>query len=79
MIKSIDPGRKSVPTHNRQLTTDTFTDFLNEGLLIILQSQMCNQFLTLHVTQGVFQFHELDEDIVFRVEFRSTHGALEVK
>ena len=40
---------------------------------------MCDEVLTLEMAQSVSQFHELDEKVMFRVELRSTHRALEVE
>src|SRR5215472_19082166 len=47
--------------------------------IVVLQPQVRNQFLAPQVTQGVLQLHELNEEIVLRVECRRHHGALEVK
>src|ERR1035441_7333675 len=40
---------------------------------------MRNQVLATHPTQGIFQLHQLDEDVVFGVNLRGMHGPLEVE
>jgi hypothetical protein len=46
----IEGSSKFFPTYNKQQATNS----RNEGLLVILQSQMGNQILSHEVTKGVF-------------------------
>src|SRR5439155_1582442 len=47
--------------------------------IVILQSQVRNHFLPAEIPQGVLQLHELNKEVVLRIDFRSAHGTLEVK
>src|ERR687885_2507747 len=49
------------------------------ALLIVLDAQVRNLLLTPQVAQGVLQLHELNEEVVLRVEEGSAHRALEVE
>ena len=40
---------------------------------------MGDELLSLEVAERVLQFHELDEEVVLRVEFRRAHRALEIE
>ena len=40
---------------------------------------MRNQILAAQMAQRVLQFHQLDENVVFRVQTRSGHRRLEIK
>src|SRR5690348_9385303 len=48
-------------------------------LVVIFQSEMRNEIFPLHPAQGVLQFHQLNKDIVFRIEPGRRHRAFEVK
>src|SRR6202007_2909269 len=43
------------------------------------QAQVRNQVLAPHPAQSVLEFHELNEYVVLRVNFRRVHGGLEIK
>src|SRR5206468_9455756 len=47
------------------------------ALIVILQPQMRDQLFTLQVTQRVLQLHQLNEQIMLRVEPRRMHRRLE--
>src|SRR5439155_21937432 len=49
------------------------------AMLVVLEPQVRNLFLTPQVAQGVLQFSELNEEVVLGVEEGSTHRALEVE
>src|SRR6266536_2952907 len=49
------------------------------ALLVVLDPQVRNLFLTPQVAQGVLQFGELNEEVVLGVEEGSAHRALEVE
>src|SRR4029077_510729 len=47
--------------------------------VVILQTQVCDQVLTAHPPERILQLHQLDEDVVLRVEPRRGHGSLEIE
>src|SRR4029450_7431748 len=47
--------------------------------VVVLEAQVGDEVLALHVAQGVLQLHELDEQVVLGVEAGRGHGALEVE
>src|SRR5712691_3768512 len=47
--------------------------------VVILQPKVRNQVLSLHPTQGVFQLHQLDENVMLGIKSGRGHGSLEVK
>src|SRR6266481_6312573 len=47
-----------------------------QALVVIFQAQMRNQIFTPHPAEGVFQLHELDEDVMLRIDLGCMHGAL---
>ena len=52
----------------------------NGGLsVIVFESEVRDEFLSSKVPQRVLQLHQLDEQVIFRVEARRCHGALEVE
>src|SRR3974377_1270710 len=44
-----------------------------------LKSQVCDQFLTTQMTKSVLQLHELDEQVVLRIQARRAPRGLEVE
>src|SRR5882724_4380639 len=52
---------------------------LFDPLVVVLEPKVCNQILSAHPTQGVLQLHQLDENIVLRIQARRSHGSLEVE
>lgn len=48
-------------------------------LVVILQAEMSNEFLPAQVSQRVFELHELDEQVMFRVQSLGCLRAFEVK
>ena len=57
--------------HNHQST--------GPNSVVVLQPQMRDQLFALQMTQGVLKFHQLDEQIVLRIEAGRGHGRLEVE
>src|SRR5215472_16658481 len=49
------------------------------SLIVIFQPQVSNQRLALQVAQRVLELHELDEQIVLRVESGRCHGGFQVE
>src|SRR4051794_37858993 len=49
------------------------------ALVVVLTPQMRDELFALQVTQGVLQLHQLNEEIVLRIQTRGVHGALEVE
>ena len=47
--------------------------------VVVIQTQVGNLFLAYKIPQGVFQFLELNEEIVFGIEIGCALRALEVK
>src|SRR4029450_6898571 len=47
--------------------------------VVVLEAQVGDEVLALHVAQGVLQLHELDEQVVLGVEAGGGHGTLEVE
>src|SRR5262249_21393943 len=47
-------------------------------LVVILQAEMGDQRLAFQVAQCVLQLHQLDEQIVLRIESRRSHGRLQI-
>ena len=47
--------------------------------VVVLQSQVRDQFFPLQVAQGVLQLHELDEQVVLGIEAGRGHWRLEVE
>src|SRR3954471_6295143 len=47
--------------------------------VVILQAEVRDQILAAHVTQRVLQLHQLDEQVVLRVEARRVHRALVIE
>ncbi len=56
-----------------------FNKLQDNYLLIILNPQMRNLFFIHHITEGVFELHFLNEEIVFRVKALGRHGRFVVK
>src|SRR4029453_1536678 len=50
-----------------------------EASVVVLAPQVRNQILALQVSQRVLQLHQLNEQIVLRVDLGSVHRALEVE
>src|SRR5271170_7443047 len=48
-------------------------------LVVVFQSEMRDQLFALQVPQSVFQLHQLDEQIVLRIQSRRGHRRLEVE
>src|SRR5688572_7492698 len=48
-------------------------------LVVVLPSKVSDELLTFQVAERVLQFHQLDEEIVLRIEPRRVHRALEVE
>src|SRR3954468_11102261 len=48
-------------------------------LVVVFASKVRDQLLTLQIPKRVFQLHQLNEQIVFRIQIRSVHRALEVE
>ena len=53
--------------------------FVTRGLVVIFESEVGDQFLSLEVTQRVLQLHQLDEHVVLRIQAGSRLRALEVE
>ena len=49
------------------------------GLIVILQPQVCDQVFTFHMPERVFQLHQLNENVVFRIKAGGGLGCLEVE
>src|SRR5712692_3317482 len=49
------------------------------GLVIIFESQVGDELFAAQVAQRVLELHQLDEQVVFRVEGRCAHGAFEIE
>lgn len=47
--------------------------------IVVIQTQVGNLFLAYKIPQGVFQFLELNEEILFEIEIGCALRALEVK
>src|SRR4029453_3123772 len=47
--------------------------------VVVLQAEMRDELLALQVTKGVLQLHQLNEQVVLRVDARRMHRALEVE
>jgi hypothetical protein len=47
--------------------------------VVVLKAKVGDKFLAPQVTEGVFQFHQLDKEIVFGIETRHGHGRFEVE
>jgi hypothetical protein len=43
-------------------------------LVVVLEAEVGNQGLALYVAERVLQFHQLNEEIVFRIQPGSGHG-----
>src|SRR4051812_36963536 len=56
------------------LTTDS-----RSPLVVVLASEMGDQFLAHHVAQRVLQLHQLDEQVVLRIDLRGMHRRLVVE
>src|SRR5688572_13318029 len=54
-------------------------DGRRSGSVVVFAAQVRDEFFTAHVPQRVLQLHELDKEVVLRVELRHVHRALEVK
>src|SRR4051812_32420496 len=48
-------------------------------LVVVLTAEMCDELFALQIPERVLQFHQLNEQIVFRIEPRRMHRALEVE
>src|SRR5206468_11471109 len=48
-------------------------------LIVVLAAQVGDQLLAFQVTEGVFQLHQLDEEIVLGVKTGRVHRTLEVE
>src|SRR5690348_4780463 len=48
-------------------------------LVVILESEMRDQLFIPQVAKRVLELHQLDEEIMFRIESRRGHGTFEVK
>src|SRR5271166_2895970 len=48
-------------------------------LIVVFQSQMRDQFFAAQMAESVFQFHQLNEQIVLGIQAGRGHGRLEIK
>src|SRR3954452_1851696 len=48
-------------------------------LVVVLPAEVGDQFLTLQIAKGVLQLHQLNEQVVLRVQARRVDRALEVE
>src|SRR6185436_246230 len=48
-------------------------------LVVVLPAKVSDELLALEIAQRVLQLHQLDEEIVFGIEARRVHRALEVE
>jgi hypothetical protein len=63
----------------RPLAVAFLIDVSGLRLVVVFQTKVRDHLLALHVSQRVLQLHELNEQVMFRVEFRCAHGALEIE
>ena len=47
--------------------------------VVILQSQVSDEFFPFKIAKCIFQLHQLDEQIMLGVDFRSTHRAFKIE
>ena len=47
--------------------------------VVILKAEVGDEIFAAQVPQSILQFHELNEDVVFRVQARRSHGGLEIE
>src|SRR6266498_115805 len=52
---------------------------MSPSSVVILQSQMRDQFLPAHIAQRILQLHKLDEQVMLGIQVGGAHRALEVK
>src|SRR3954471_11721379 len=50
-----------------------------DGLVVVLTAKMRDQLFAFQVAQSVLQLHQLDEQVVLRIQVRRVHRALEVE
>jgi hypothetical protein len=82
-VKSEDP----FPSAEKQIEPITFSRSAGSRpetgrelpSVVIFLTQVRDQVLPHHPAQGVFQFHQLNEQIVLRIQTRRGHRRLEVK
>src|SRR6266566_1451172 len=48
-------------------------------LVVVFTAQMRDELFALEISERVLQLHELNEQIVLRVQLRRVHGALEIE
>ena len=53
--------------------------FVRDSLIVVFKSEVRDEVFAFHVAEGVFELHELDEDVVFGIEAGGGHGAFEVE
>src|ERR1035438_6474290 len=68
-----------VPPMTRQFMRESLQENQYPGSVVILLAQVRDQIFAAHPPEGIFQLHELDEDIVLGIQARSVHGRFEVK
>src|SRR6185437_9704824 len=84
MSNRVGPGKRYAGTCPRSLMKPKPTTAPRriggaERSVIVLGAQVRDGFLAHHPAQGVLQLHELDEEVVLRVEVGRRHRALEVE
>src|SRR5436853_3275034 len=47
--------------------------------VVILEAKVCDQILAPQMTQGILEFHQLNEDVVFGIQTRGRHWRFEIK
>src|SRR5215472_6553276 len=69
-----------VPPMTRQFMLLSLRGSISEtALIVIFQTEMSDQIFTAHPPERVLQLHQLNEDVVLRVESGRGHGRLEVE
>ena len=48
-------------------------------LIVVLEPEVCDQFFSDHVSERVLQLHQLNEQVVLRIQAGRMHRALEVE
>lgn len=68
-------------THAYEINAGKFQGFGPSvpELVVILQTQMRDEFLTAQVAERVLEFHQLDEQVVLRVEAARVDRTLEIE
>src|SRR3954464_12610744 len=74
---------ESTPMNNPPQNAGCSLSFIVEPRLpasvVVLETEMGDQFLALNVAQRVLQLHQLNEQVVLRIEPRRVHRRLEVE